>query len=139
MGYLATMKRIEANLQEKLPKGAILYYRGEADEAISYEIDYTSWLPKAEDQKKAVSQIKTVVEELGGESKVFITVKATFPVKFSEELKSARAAAEISQSLMSSWMSIPKRTIESWETGVRKPPYYVQNLVLDFLYEKRKK
>ena len=52
---------------------------------------------------------------------------------FSEKLKQARKAAEMSQQGMADRMLIPKRTIEKWETGERTPPEYVQRFVLNEL------
>lgn len=34
---------------------------------------------------------------------------------------------------MSEKMEIPQRTIEAWESGTRKPPSYVEKLVIDEL------
>ena len=55
------------------------------------------------------------------------------PEEFSEKLKQARKAAELSQKGMAERMLIPKRTIEKWETGERTPPEYVQRFVLNEL------
>ena len=46
------------------------------------------------------------------------------------KIKEARLKAGISQATMSKMMDIPKRTIEAWETDVRKPPLYVEKLVV---------
>ena len=46
------------------------------------------------------------------------------------KIKEARERANISQAVMSNLLDIPKRTIEAWETGVRKPPMYVEKLVV---------
>jgi len=54
---------------------------------------------------------------------------------FADALKQARAAAGISQQGMADRMLIPKRTIENWEMGDRKPPPYVQRFVLNELEE----
>ena len=53
--------------------------------------------------------------------------------EFSEKLKQARTAAEMSQQGMADRMLIPKRTIENWEIGERTPPEYVQRFVLNEL------
>lgn len=45
-------------------------------------------------------------------------------------LKEARIAAGLTQQAMSDMMEIPKRTIENWETGLRKCPPYVERLVI---------
>lgn len=52
---------------------------------------------------------------------------------FSEKLKQARKAAEMSQQGMADRMLISKRTIEKWETGERTPPEYVQRFVINEL------
>ena len=51
--------------------------------------------------------------------------------RFSEKLKKARADVGISQQKMSDLLEIPKRTIEEWETGRRKPPKWVERLVIE--------
>ena len=53
--------------------------------------------------------------------------------EFSEKLKQARKAAELTQKGMAERMLIPKRTIEKWEIGERTPPEYVQRFVLNEL------
>lgn len=49
------------------------------------------------------------------------------------EFKRARLAAGLTQQAMSDLMLIPKRTIESWEGEVRKPPEYVKRFILNEL------
>ena len=46
------------------------------------------------------------------------------------KIKEARLKAGISQATASKLLEIPKRTIEAWETGDRKPPLYVEKLVV---------
>lgn len=46
------------------------------------------------------------------------------------KIKEARQKAGISQAEMSKRLEIPKRTIEEWEAGNRKPPAYVERLVV---------
>ena len=46
------------------------------------------------------------------------------------KIKEARQRAEISQAEMSKRLEIPTRTIEEWEAGNRKPPAYVERLVV---------
>lgn len=46
------------------------------------------------------------------------------------KIKEARLLAGLSQAEMSKRLEIPKRTIEDWETGNRKPPIYVEKLVV---------
>lgn len=48
-------------------------------------------------------------------------------------IKEARQAAGLSQAEMSKLFEIPKRTIENWETGTRKPPSYVEKLIIEKL------
>lgn len=50
---------------------------------------------------------------------------------YAEQLKAARAATGLSQAKLAEWSTVPRRTIEDWETGRRIPPDYVQHLVLD--------
>lgn len=50
-------------------------------------------------------------------------------------LKEARQAAGLSQAKMSKLFEIPKRTIESWESGERKPPVYVEKLIIEKLQQ----
>ena len=54
-------------------------------------------------------------------------------MNFSEELKTARKAAKLTQQGMSDLMHIPKRTIEDWERGIMTPPAYLQRFVLNEL------
>lgn len=49
------------------------------------------------------------------------------------ELKVARKAAGLTLAEMSKCFGIPERTIISWERGERKPPAYVERLVIDKL------
>ena len=55
------------------------------------------------------------------------------PEEFSEKLKQARKAADLSQQRMADRMLIPKRTIQDWEGEKRIPPEYVQRFVLNEL------
>lgn len=52
---------------------------------------------------------------------------------FSEKLKDARKAADLTQQAMAERMEIPKRTIQDWELGLRIPPAYVQRFVMNEL------
>lgn len=45
-------------------------------------------------------------------------------------IKEARENANLTQAKMSELLEIPKRTIEDWENGRRKPPVYVEKLVI---------
>lgn len=45
-------------------------------------------------------------------------------------IKEARLNAGLTQAQMSELLEIPKRTIGDWETGTRKPPAYVEKLVI---------
>ena len=44
-------------------------------------------------------------------------------------IKELRAKAGMTQKAFSSWLNIPKRTIEAWEMGQRIPPSYVVELI----------
>ena len=48
----------------------------------------------------------------------------------SMNIKEARQAAHLTQKELSERLNIPKRTIESWEEGTRKPPEYVERLII---------
>lgn len=48
-------------------------------------------------------------------------------------IKEARKAANLTQQAMSDTLGIPLRTIVSWEIGERKPPAWVEKLILDAL------
>lgn len=50
-------------------------------------------------------------------------------------IKEERKKAGLTQKSMSQLLEIPLRTIESWETGVRKCPSYVERLVIKELKE----
>ena len=54
-------------------------------------------------------------------------------------IKEARQAAGLSQAKMSRLFEIPKRTIESWEAGERKPPAYVEKLIIEKLMQMSEK
>lgn len=45
-------------------------------------------------------------------------------------IKEARLKAGLTQAQMSELLEIPKRTIGDWETGTRKPPAYVEKLII---------
>lgn len=44
-------------------------------------------------------------------------------------IKELRAAAKMTQKEFSEYFNIPKRTIEQWEGGQRKPPHYLVDLI----------
>lgn len=48
-------------------------------------------------------------------------------------IKEARLAAGLTQKEMSAQFEIPLRTIEDWERGNRKPPAYVEKLIIEKL------
>ncbi len=54
----------------------------------------------------------------------------------SNAIKQAREAAGLTQQQMSELLKIPKRTIESWDSGKRVPPEYVERLVIAELKRK---
>lgn len=45
-------------------------------------------------------------------------------------IRKARLSAGLTQQRMSEVFEIPKRTIENWEAGTRKPPVYVEKLII---------
>lgn len=45
-------------------------------------------------------------------------------------IKEARLNAGLTQARMGELLDIPKRTIGDWETGTRKPPIYVEKLII---------
>lgn len=46
-------------------------------------------------------------------------------------IKKARAQLGITQQKLSDLLGIPKRTIENWEAGSRKPPQWAERLILE--------
>lgn len=58
-------------------------------------------------------------------------------VKEINKIKEARLNAGLTQAKMSEVFKIPKRTIENWETGNRKPPEWAEMLVIEKLKEMR--
>ena len=46
-----------------------------------------------------------------------------------EVIREIRAKTGLSQAQFAAAYGIPQRTIENWESGVRKPPEYVINLL----------
>ena len=59
-------------------------------------------------------------------------------VKEINKIKEARLNAGLTQAKMSEVFKIPKRTIENWETGNRKPPKWAEMLVVEKLNGMRK-
>lgn len=57
---------------------------------------------------------------------------------FSDDLKSTRKSAALTQQGMAERMKIPNRTIQDWECGKRTPPEYVQRFVLNELNSLKK-
>lgn len=53
-------------------------------------------------------------------------------------IKAARISAGLSQSEMARQFEIPLRTLESWEMGDRKPPVYVEKLIIEKLKSMKK-
>lgn len=51
-------------------------------------------------------------------------------------IREARIAAGLTQAEMSRIFEIPTRTIEHWEAGTRKPPAYVERLIVEKLCER---
>ncbi len=54
------------------------------------------------------------------------------------KLKEARIRSGLTQQQMADQFEIPKRTIENWEAGSRKPPVYVEKLIIEKLESLRK-
>lgn len=50
-------------------------------------------------------------------------------------IKEARHLSGLSQIEMAKALEIPRRTIEEWETNRRKPPVYVEKLVIEKLLQ----
>ena len=50
-----------------------------------------------------------------------------------EQFKTARLATGLSQAKLSTLLSIPRRSIENWESGINEPPQWVQSLLLEKL------
>lgn len=48
-------------------------------------------------------------------------------------IKEARQAAGLTQQAMSELLGIPKRNIENWEGGQRKPPTWAERLIIEKL------
>ena len=48
-------------------------------------------------------------------------------------IRKARLSAGLTQAEMSRIFEIPLRTIEHWEGGTRKPPAYVEKLIIEKL------
>ena len=51
-------------------------------------------------------------------------------MEFSEQLKTARIAAGLTQTAMAGKTGIPRRTIQDWEAAIATPPEYLQRYVL---------
>lgn len=45
-------------------------------------------------------------------------------------IRSIRQAANLTQKQLSDMLGIPLRTIEDWDSGRRKPPEYVTDLII---------
>jgi len=50
-----------------------------------------------------------------------------------DTIKSARREAGLTQQEMSDLLKIPKRTIENWESGSRKPSEWAERLIIEKL------
>lgn len=53
-------------------------------------------------------------------------------------IKDARRKAGLTQKQLSDTLDIPLRTIESWESGSRTPPPYVEKLIVEKLLTMKK-
>ncbi|MDO5399025.1 MAG: helix-turn-helix domain-containing protein [bacterium] len=49
------------------------------------------------------------------------------------KIKNARQKAGLTQKAMSELFGIPKRTIENWDMGLRKPPHWAERLLIEKL------
>lgn len=49
-------------------------------------------------------------------------------------IKEARQKLNLTQKKVSEMVSVPLRTLENWETGVRKCPDYVERLIVAELF-----
>lgn len=47
------------------------------------------------------------------------------------KIKEARTAAGLTQQELSDWLGIPKRTLENWEQGSRKPSPWLEVLIVE--------
>ena len=52
-----------------------------------------------------------------------------YHMKYNQILKQLRKGAGMTQNEFSQYFSIPKRTVEDWERGVRKMPEYLLRLI----------
>ncbi len=50
-------------------------------------------------------------------------------------IKEARHLSGLSQAEMAKVLEIPRRTIEEWEANRRKPPTYVEKLIIEKLLQ----
>ena len=58
-------------------------------------------------------------------------------MEFSEKIKKIKESRGLTQENLAEMLEVPKRTIESWESGKRKPPGYVQRLIIEEIKRKR--
>lgn len=49
------------------------------------------------------------------------------------DIRSLRAASGLTQAAFSATLGIPRRTLEDWESGRRRPPEYVLSLISFFI------
>ena len=47
------------------------------------------------------------------------------------KIRKARESAGLTQADLSAWLGIPKRTLENWEQGSRKPSPWLENLIVE--------
>ncbi|HIU79208.1 MAG TPA: helix-turn-helix domain-containing protein [Candidatus Avilachnospira avicola] len=47
------------------------------------------------------------------------------------DIRSARMEAGLTQAELAEWLGIPKRTIENWEQGSRKPSPWLEKLLIE--------
>lgn len=55
---------------------------------------------------------------------------------FAEEVKDKRKLASMTQRDAAELLSVPLKTLQAWEQGVRTPPAYLRKMILDQLNNK---
>ena len=59
-------------------------------------------------------------------------------MSFAEDFKKARTEAGLTQMQVFELISVPRRTVQDWERGLKEPPAYVQRLLLKELKNTKK-
>lgn len=55
--------------------------------------------------------------------------------EFHSAIKEARIKRGLTQTQLSEEIGVPFRSIQNWETGIRKCPAYVEKMVVDMIYQ----